>query len=108
MMSFVADRELGHERANGIEDGIERIPIARENHPGSERTRAFLAEGVEALVYDDPRVGLARACPFDGIGDASVDGIGDRLGKFALEAGSRAEMVEEVRVRSSDLGGDGL
>lgn len=106
MMSFVADRELRDERANGIEDGIERVPVSAEDHPGRKRSCTFLAERVEALVDDDPRISLAGAGPFNRIGDAAVDRIGDRPGEFALKAGSGAKMVKEIGVGSPDLGGD--
>lgn len=108
MMLLVADAQLGDQLAQGIENGIECIPIAGEDHPGGECARAFSAEDVEGSVDDVARVRLAGTCPFDGPGDARGDRIGNRSRKFALEASGRAKMMKEVGVCSADLGGDRL
>src|SRR3954447_24122426 len=47
MMLLMTDSELRYQRAEGVEDRIERVPIAGEDHPGGERAGAFLAERVE-------------------------------------------------------------
>ena len=108
MVCVVADRQLRHEAANRIENGIERIPVAGDDHPGSESSGALFSEGVEALVDNDARVGFAGAGSFDGIGDAAVDGFCDGPCKLALQPGGGAEMVKQVRVGSADLACDGF
>ena len=108
MVGFMPNRELGNEATDRIEDRVQRIAIASEDHPGGKRSRALLAEGIEALVYDHPRVGFAGACAFDGIGDAPIHRIRDRLGELALQPGRRAEMMQEIGVGPADLCGDRL
>ena len=103
MMRVVADRELRDEAADRIEDRVQRIAVAGDDHPGGERPGALLAEGVEALVDDHPGIGLAGAGALDGFGDAAVDRVGDRLGELALKSRGRAEMVEQVGVGPADL-----
>ena len=108
VMILMADRQLGDEIADRIEDGVEGVTVAREDHPGRQCPGAFAAECIETLIHDHTRVGFARAGALDGLGNARGDGIGDRLGEFALQARSRAEMVKEVGVRSPDPGSNGL
>src|SRR4051812_39091868 len=96
MMRFVADSELCDEAADRIENWVQRIAVAGDDHPGGERPGALLAECVEALVDDHPSIGLAGPRALDGVSDIGSDRVGDRSGKLALEAGGRAEMVEEV------------
>src|SRR6476620_5060245 len=108
MMVLVADRELRHEPANRIQDGVERVTIAGQDHPRRERPRTLLAERVEALVDDDPRIAFARASALDGFGDARGDRIGDRLGELALKARGRAEMMKQIGMGATDLRRDGL
>ena len=107
-MLLMADGKLGDEPADRIEDRVERVAIAGEDHPRGERTRPFLAERVEALVDDHPRVGFAGAGAFDSLGDAAVDRVRDRFGKFALEPGRRAEVMEKVGVGATDFRRHGL
>src|SRR4051794_22932688 len=104
----MANGELGDEAADRIEDRVERVAVAGDDHPRGECTGAFLAECIEALVDDDPRIGFPGAGALDRLGDAAVDRVGDRFRKFALKAGGRPEMMEEVRMGSADLRGDGL
>jgi hypothetical protein len=108
MMGLMANGELRDEAADGTENGVERITVAGQDHPCGERARAFLAECIETLIDDHPRVGLSGASPFDGIGNASVDRIGDRFCKLALKPGGGAKVVEQVRMSPSDLAGDRL
>lgn len=108
MMVLVTDGQLGDEVAKGIEDRVERIAVAGEDHPRSERTRSFPAEHVERLVDNVPGIGLTRSRPFDGIGDARGHRIRDRARERSLEASSRPKMVKQIGVGSSNLGGDGL
>ena len=91
-----------------IEDRVERVAVAGDDHPRGERARALAVEGVEGAVDDVAGIGLARAGPLDRVGDGRGDRSGDRSRKLALKPGRRAEMVEQVGVGSADLGGDGL
>ena len=102
LVLFVTDSELGNEAADGIEDGIERIAIAGEDHPGGKRPGALAAEGVEGLVDDVARVRFAGASALHGVGNAGNHGLRDRPRKFGLEAGRGSEMMEEVGVRPAD------
>lgn len=108
VVGFVADRELGDEPANGIQNGVEGIAIAGEDHPCGKCSGTFLAEGIETLIDDHARVRLSGAGPFDCIGDTAVDRIGDGFRKLALKSGGGPEMVEQVRMGPSDLAGDSL
>jgi len=108
VMFLVPNGELGNERSDRIENRVQGIPITGEYHPGGERSRAFLAERVEALIDNHPRVGLARARPLDRFGNAAVHRIGDRFCELALQAGCGAEMVEKICVCAVDFAGNGL
>ena len=108
VMGIMSEGELGDERADGVEDGVQCVPVAAEDHPRRERSCAFLAERIETLIDDHARVGFAGAGALDCLGDAAVDRVRDRLGKLALEARCRAEMVEEIGVCASDRRGHGL
>ena len=77
MMRFVAGGELGDEAADRIEDRVQRVTVARQDHPGGKGSSALLAERIEALVDDHARVGLAGAGAFDRFGDALVHRIRD-------------------------------
>lgn len=105
MMLLVPNAQLGDQLAKRIEDGIERIAVAGQNHPGGERARAFAAEDVEGSIDDVARVCLAGTCPFHGAGDARGDRIRYSPRKLALEARGRAEMMKQVGVCSADCGG---
>ncbi len=70
MMRLMSDRQLSDQAANRIQDRVQRIAVAGNDHPGGERAGAFLAERVEALVDDHARVALAGSGAFDRIGDA--------------------------------------
>ena len=107
-MILMADAELGDETADRIEDRVQRVAVAGEDHPGGERSGAFLAERVEGPVDDIARVGLAGPRALDRFGDAGRDRIGDRAGKLALKPGGRAEMMEQIGVGPADLRRDGL
>ena len=99
---FVPDGQLRDQVADRIEDWIKSVAIAREDHPGRKRARALPAECVEALIDDYASIGFASPRPLDRLGDAGRHRIGDRLRQLALEAGGRAEMMEEVGVRAPD------
>lgn len=108
VMLLVTDAELGDERPDRFEDRVQRVPIAGQDHPGGERPGSFSIEGIEGAVDDFAGFRLAGTGAGDGLGDASGDPLGDRAGKLRLESGGGPEMVKEVGVRSSDLGGNRL
>lgn len=108
MMFFMPNRELGDERSDRIEDWIQRVPIACNDHPGSKRSRALLPKCVETLIDDNPRVGFAGAGALDGFSNSSVHRFRDRSRQLSLQAGRRTEMMQEVGVRPPDLSGDGF
>src|SRR5688500_14895881 len=58
---LVAGAELVDEAVDGVEDRIESVAIAAEDHPGRERSGALAVEGVEGPVDDLARIGLALA-----------------------------------------------
>ena len=86
---LMADAELGDERPDRIEDRVERVAVAGEDHPGGKRAGAFAVERVEGAVDDVAGVGLSRARAFNGFDDGRGDRIGDRPRKRALEPGCR-------------------
>ena len=108
VMLLVADAELSDEAADRVEDWVESVAVAGEDHPGGERAGAFAPERVEGLVDDDSRIGLAGTRAFDRFGDARGDRVGDRAGELALKAGSRAEMMEQVGMGAADPARDSL
>lgn len=108
MMFVVTDRELGDQAADGIENRVKRVSVSRQDHPGGQRSCAFLAEGVETLVDDHSGIGLPGAGPLHGLGDAAVHRIGNRFGERSLKPGSRSEVVKQVGVGSTDFCSHGL
>ena len=68
----MADAELGDEAVDRIEDRVQRVAVAGEDHPGGKRAGAFAAERVEGLIDDVAGVGLAGARAFDGFARWSV------------------------------------
>jgi hypothetical protein len=108
VMLLVADGELGNQPADRIEDRVERVAIAGQDHPCGQRAGAFPVEHVEGAVDDLARVGLPCAGLLDRLGDARGDGLGDRPRKLALKPGGGAEMVQQIGMGAADLGGDGL
>ena len=103
VMRVVAKGELGDEGPNRIEDRVQCVAIAAEDHPGGKCAGSLLSEGVETLVNDDPRIRFAGARPIDGLGDTAVDRVCDGFCKFALEASCGAEMVEQVGMSAADF-----
>ena len=108
MMFLVAGAQLGNERAEGIEDRIQRLAVPRKDHPGGERSRAFPPEGVECHVDDVARIGFPGTGPFDGLCYAAGDSFRDRPREFGLKSRCRAEMVEQIGVSPANLRGDGF
>ena len=108
VMLFVADAELGDQSADGFEDRVEGVAVARQDHPGGERSGTLTVERVERAVDDFTRFSLSCACAADGFGDASGHAIGDRPGKLRLQSRGRAEVVKQIGVRAPDLRRHGL
>ena len=104
----MADAELGDEPVDRIEDRVQRVTVAAEDHPGGERSRALPPKCVETLVDNHSSIRLPRTGVLDSVGDALRDRIGDRSRKIALEAGRRAEVVEQIGMGPADLGRDRL
>ena len=105
---LMSGAQLGDQRLERLQDRVESVAIAGEDHPGGERPGALTAEGVERLIDDVASVGLSLAGALDGAGNAGGDGIGDGASKRALEPRGRAEMVKEVGMGAADLGSHGL
>ena len=108
MMCLMADAELGDEFPQRLKDGIERVAVARQDHPSGEGAGTFAIERVEGPVDHLARVGLMGAGARDRLGDAAGDTIGDRSCELGLESRRRAEMMEQVGMRAAYLGRDGL
>ena len=108
MMVLMADGQLRDEAANGIEDRVQRIAVAGENHPGGKGAGAFAAERVEALVDDYAGVRFSGSGSLHRLADARRHGVGDRLRQLALKAGRRAKMMEKVGVGAAYACCDGL
>ena len=108
VMRVVTSGELRNQSSDRIEDWIERVAVAGEDHPRGECSRTLFSECIETLVDDHPRVALARAGALDGFGDAAVHRVRDRFGKLPLQPGGRTEVVEQIGVRPADLSRDRL
>ena len=96
--------ELVDKAPDGVEDRVQSVSIAAENHPRRQRASAFAPERVERAVDDLARVSLAAPGELDRLADMSRDLFSHGAGEFRLEARSRAEMVEEVGVRLANFG----
>ena len=108
VMILMANRQLRDETADRIQDRIQSIAVAGEDHPRCESSGPLTAKCVETLVDDHSRVGFSGAGALNRFGDARGYRIGDRLGQLALKAGSGAEVMEEVGVRSPNPRRDSL
>ncbi len=108
VMLLVADAQLGDEHADRVEDRVQRIAIAGQDHPGGQRSCAFPAEGVERAVDDLADVLLADARPLDRFGDSSRDPVGDRPCELGLKPCRRPEVMKQVGVRSPNFCRDRL
>ena len=104
----MADRKLRDEAVDRIEDRVQRVAIAAEDHPGGQRSGTLAAERIEALIDNHPRVSFTGACAFDRFGDALCNGVGDRPRELALEPGGGAEMMKQIGVSPADLRSDRL
>ena len=77
-MLLMIEGQLIDQRPDRLEDWVERVAVAGEDHPRREGASALLAERVESLVDDLAGVDLAGAGKLDASADASSDIIGDR------------------------------
>ena len=107
-MLLMADAELSDETPDRIEDRVQRVAVAGEDHPSRERSRAFAIEHIERAVDDVARIRFTGTGSFNRICDARRHGIGDRACKRTLKVGSGPEMVEQIGVGPSDLCRDRL
>src|SRR5690348_1679205 len=96
MPLFVAEAQLVDQRPDRLQNGIERVAVAGENHPGGQGAGAFAAEGIESLIDDFANVGLATALALDSRRNSRSDALGDRPRESRLKAGSGPEMVKQV------------
>jgi hypothetical protein len=108
VMLFMADAQLGNQRAKRLQDRIERVAIARKDHPRRKRSGAFTPESIESHV--DDFAGIRFTCPgaFDSWSDPASDLLGDRARQLRLKSGRRAKVMEQIGVGPSDLGRDGF
>ena len=102
MVLFVADAKLRDQGADRIEDWVQGVAIAGEDHPGGERPGAFAVERVERAVDDFASVRFACAGASHRLGNAPRYAVRDGAREFRLQACRRAEMVEEIAVGLAD------
>ena len=108
MMFFVTHGEASDQAADRIEDRIQGVAVAGQNHPRGERPGPLAAERVEGHVDDVAGIALTGPGGLDRLGDAAGDALGDRPGELGLKPCGRAEMVEQIGMGAADLGGDRL
>jgi len=108
VMVLMAHGELVDEAVNRFEDPAESIAVSRQDHPGRKRPGAALPECIERHIDNIARIGLTHAGALDGDRDLPIDPVGNRSGELGLKSRRRAEMMEQIGVGPSDLGGDGL
>lgn len=70
VMLLTSNAELGDQAANRIQDGVERVTVAGEDHPRGQRAGSFTVENVERPVDDVAGVDLPGARPLHCLGDA--------------------------------------
>jgi hypothetical protein len=104
----MAGAELVDEAVDSVEDRVERVAIAAQDHPGGECPGALAVESVEGPVDDLARIGLALALSLDDPRDLGGDPLADQPGELALKAGRGSEMMEQVAVGLADPGTDRL
>jgi len=108
VMVLMAHGELVDEAVNRFEDPAESIAVSRQDHPCGERPGTALPERVERHIDNIARIGLTHAGALDRGRDLPIDPVGNRSGELGLKSRRGAEMMEQVSVGPSDLGGDGL
>ena len=91
-----------------LDQRIERILVAVEQHPGRQRRAAALIEGIEGKIDHLPRGAFTRAGRLHRIGDHIADLLGVIDRQFLLQPRSRAEMVQQVGMGAPDSRGNGL
>ena len=107
-MVLVAHGQLPYQTPDGLKDRIERFPVSRQDHPGGKSPRPLVAERVEGHLGDVAGVGLAAARALDNLSDAHRDSFGDRPRELRLQAGGRAEMMQQIGVSPADRCGHRL
>ena len=105
VMFLVADAKLRHQVPDRIQDRVQRVTVAGQDHPRGKSPGAFPTEGVESAVDDFARVCLSGSGASYGFGNASGHPVGNRAGELGLQSRRRAERVPEVGVGSPDFGG---
>lgn len=108
MMLLMSNAELGDEAADGVENRVQRVTIAGQDHPGGKGARAFAVERIERAVDDVADVLFADARPLDRFPNCARNTIRDGKGELGLQSRRRSEMMKEVGVRAADFRGDGL
>ena len=78
------------------EDRVERVLVARQQHPAGQRSRAFAVERIESQV--DHFAWAAEPGPVGAhrVGNGRADGRGEIPRQGFLQLGRRAEMVQQV------------
>ncbi|PAV67078.1 hypothetical protein WR25_25851 [Diploscapter pachys] len=111
------DRPLGRLHAigkfvdqivDGGQDRIERIAIARQDHPARQRTRAAAVEGIEDEVDDTPRIGLPAAVAQHGIANHPRDLRRHPRDQRLLQPLRGPEVMQQVGMRAADPRADRL
>ena len=108
VMFFMADAQLGNQRAKRIQDRVERVAIPRKDHPRRKRPGAFAPESVERHVDDLAGIRFTDPGAFNSRGDSLRNLLGDRARKLRLKPGCRAKVMEQIGVGPPDLGRDGF
>jgi len=106
VMILMANSELVDEAVNRFEDPAERIAVPRQDHPCGERPGAALPECIERHIDNIARIRLTHAGALDRGRNLPIDPVGNRSGELGLKTCRGAEMMEQVGVGPSDLGGD--
>src|SRR5436190_7035484 len=68
MMFLVAHAKLSDQLPDRIQDRVQRVAIAGEDHPCGKSSRAFMVESVERPVHNFADVAFSGAGPFDRLG----------------------------------------
>ena len=108
VMLLMADTQLRDEGTDRFQDRVERIAVARDDHPCCERAGTLPIEGVEGSIHDLAGIGFMRSGTADGFRDAVGNPVGDGARELCLKASGRSEVMEQVCVGTPDLRSDGL
>ena len=93
---------------NRVQDRLQRILVAHQYEPGGERPSALAAERIEGFVHHLTRIRFPVSGTDNGLTNAGRHGFADRPGKLDLKARCRAEMMQDVGVRTADAIRDGF